>query len=324
MGEGGAVARGLEDLHRPLRALLGGVGLARHEQVARQAHEALPVRDRVAEPLVEVGGGAAGVDRLAEAVGVVELPPVVVEHAGALARFEPVDVRQQRLEVRERLTVGPGLGRLAGGGGADRDDRVGVAGLDRVVHQPCAVRRLLAAQGRDHRRVELLAADRRQALLDRAARELVAEGDAVGAHLEHAGALGLGERLEAASEQGDHEVQPYVGGHHRQLVERLAARGPEPADAGEHRLHHADRHHLAGRGEHLGHEERVAAGDAVDGGRVGAGPGREERHRVARQRPQRQAVERSAGEHPEEALVGHVVADVSTSTAETLSIRRAA
>ena len=209
-----------------------------------------------------------------------------------------------------------GLRRLARRRRADGHDRRHVARLDRVVHQPGALRPLLRAQRRDHGRVELPAPDRRQAVLDRAAGELVAEGDAVGAVLEHAGGLRLGQRLEARAEQRGGEVEIDVPGDHRQLVERLAALGAEPADARQHGLHHADRDGVAGRGQRLGHEERVAAGHAVQGVRVGAGAGRQLAHRRARQRPQREPVHGAAGEHAEEAVQRVAGVDVVVAAGE--------
>ena len=206
MREGGDVAHGLEDAHRPLGAVLGGVGLPGHEEVAREAHEALAERDRLVEALVDADRLAPGRDRLAEAVGVVELPAVVVEHRRPLGRGEPLDVPDDRLEVSERLAVRPGAGRLAGRRRTDREQRVDVAGRDRVVHQAGALRRDVRPQRVDDRLVEQLAADRRQALLDRAPRELVAEAQALGPRLDHPRELGGLERAGGRAEQHPREV----------------------------------------------------------------------------------------------------------------------
>ena len=111
--ERGGVARRFEDGHGPVRALLGLDRLARHEQVARAAHEAVGDGDRVAELLVQLGRRLRGVHRLAEAMRVVELPAVVVEQGGPLALTELEQMRADRLEVRERLAVRPGSRRLA-------------------------------------------------------------------------------------------------------------------------------------------------------------------------------------------------------------------
>ena len=144
----GGVARRLEDRHGPVGALLGLDRLARHEQVARDAHEAVGDGDRVVELLVQRGRRPPGVDRLAEAMRVVELPAVVVEHGRPLALAEPRQVRADRLEVRERLAVRPGPRGLARGLRADGEHGLDVARLDREVHQARAVGPLLAAAAR--------------------------------------------------------------------------------------------------------------------------------------------------------------------------------
>ena len=67
------------------RAVLGRVGLAGHEQVARDAHEAQPERDRVAEARVELAPRRCRRRTASrKRCGVVELPAVVVEHRGLL------------------------------------------------------------------------------------------------------------------------------------------------------------------------------------------------------------------------------------------------
>ena len=54
LGQRRLVAGRLEDPHRALGAVLGGVGLPGHEPVARHAHQAQPQGDRVAEAGVEL------------------------------------------------------------------------------------------------------------------------------------------------------------------------------------------------------------------------------------------------------------------------------
>ena len=58
----------------------------------------------------------------------------------------------------------------------------------------------------------------------------------------------------------------------------------------------------AGGGQHLGDEERVAAGDAVHGAGVGAGARGQAPHRRARQRRQRQPAHRAPGQGAQQAL----------------------
>ena len=161
--------------------------------------------------------------------------------------------------MRERLAVRAGAGRLQPGIRPDGEDRVDVARLDRVVHDARGLGAMLRPQLAHDRGVELLAAQRGQALLDRPAGELVPECEAVGADLEHAGLLGLGERVQAAAEQSHRQRHLDVRRHDRQLVERVATLRPEPADAREHGLEHAHGHVVGRRRERLRDEERVPA-----------------------------------------------------------------
>ncbi len=302
VGERGRVARRLEDQHRLGRGRLGRVGLAGHEQVARHAHEALAVRDLVAELRVQRRGGASGVDRLAEAVAVVELPAELVEHRRAIALGQPRQVRGDRLQVRERLAVRPGLRGLAGGERADGDDRLDVARLDRVVHQARQVGPRLGLEGAHDVGVQAPAGERGQAALDRAPRQLVPERQAVRAHLQHAGDLGLRERVDALPEQAPGQLEPDPRRDDAQLVERLAAVRPEPRHARQHGLDHARRDGVGGRGQHLADEERVAAGHPVHGVDVRDRAGGEPLDRGARERPQRDPLHGHARQRPEQPL----------------------
>ena len=191
--------------------------------MARHAHQAQPQGDRVAEAGVELRRGAAGAHRLAEASGVVELPAVVVEHGGLLGGRQPRGVGHDRLEVRQRLAVRAGPRGLARGLRADREDGVDVAGRDRVVHQARALGAILRAQRRDDGLVEQPHAGHGEAALDRAPRQLVAEPEPVGAVLDHARELGLGQRAHRLAEQDRGQLGRDVRGHHRQALERLAA-----------------------------------------------------------------------------------------------------
>ena len=103
-------------------------------------------RDRVFELLVQPRRVAAGVDRGAELVRVVELPPVVVEQRRALARLQPAGVRHHGLEVRERLAVRARARRFARRRRALLEQRGDVAGLGRVVQQPGTLELAAVAQ----------------------------------------------------------------------------------------------------------------------------------------------------------------------------------
>ncbi len=302
MGQRRLVAGRLEDRQRAQGAPLGLVGLPGHEQVPGGADEALAERDGILELLVESRRLAAGRDGVAEAMGVVELPPVAVEQVGALARRHPVQVRAHRLVVRERLPVRPGALGLPRRARPDGEDRLDVARLDGMVHHARGLGARLRAQRRHHGGVEAPPPQRREAALDRPPGELVPEREAVRPDVDHAGVLGLRERVDPRPQQLGGEVEAGVRRHDGQLVERLAAVVAEPADAGQHGLHHGRGHGVARRRERLGDEERVAARDAVDRLRVGAGAGGQPPHGLSRQRRELEPVHRAAREHAEQAL----------------------
>ena len=133
---------------------------------------------------------------------VVELPAVVVEERGPLAQRQPVGVRHDRLEVRQRLAVRARPRRLARGRRALGEQRVDVARLGRVVQQPRALGPSARAQRRDHGLVEQPPPQRRQALLDRPPRELVAEPEPVAARSSISPASSAsGQRVAALAEQ---------------------------------------------------------------------------------------------------------------------------
>ena len=272
--------------------------------MARHAHQAQPQGDRIAEAGVELPGGAAGAHRLAEAGGVVELPAVVVEHRGLLGRREAGRVGHDGLQMCERLAVRAGPGRLARGLRADREDGVDVAGRHRVVHQAGALGPILRAQRRDDGLVEQPHTGHGEAALDGAPRQLVAESEPVGAIFDDAGELGRGQRAHRLAEQDRGQIGRDVRGHHRQALERLAAVRVQAAQAGEHRVLDAGRHLAGRRGERLGDEERVAARQRVDGGRIAPGAAHQRLHGVARQRGELDAVHRAAGERAEQTVQG--------------------
>ena len=187
------------------------------------------------------------------------------------------------LPVFERLAMPACRGRGAGGHRGQPADRLVVAGVARMVHEP---RRVLAGrlEHAQHAGVELAPAQRRQPVLDRAAGEVVPERERVAVQLQQPG-------LHAAVDR--HGVGPQPG-HERQLGGaredggQLGDRprlGPGRLRAQRDRVAHAGRDALAGgRGQHLGDEERVAARRRVQVGRLAAGALGQQRHRLRRQR----------------------------------------
>ena len=227
-------------------------------------------------------------------------------------------MREHGLEVRQRLPVRAGLRRLAGRGGPDGHDRLDVAGLDGVVHEPGALRPLLRAQRGDHGRVEPPAPDRGQALLDRAPRQLVAEGDAVGAVLEHAAAC-------SASASASKRAPSSAAASSRSTVPGTTESW---SSASRHVGARAGRHAPARPPSTL---TGTASPDAASASVTKKGlprvtrwrasasaplPAASSRTAAARQRPQRDAVHRAAGEHAEEAVQRVAGVDVVVAAGE--------
>jgi hypothetical protein len=108
--------------------------------------------------------------------------------------------------------------------------------------------------------------------LHRQAGQLVAEAETATLAAEHPGGdalvdgrrVGPGDRLQ--------ERRLDAVGHDRGGVERATGHRREPAGPGEHGVAHGRRHLPAGGAEHLGDEERVAAGGVVEA--VGVDPPR--------------------------------------------------
>ena len=202
--------------------------------------------------------------------------------------------------MRQGLAVRAGAGGLARGLRPDRQHGVDVAGRDRVMHQARALGALLEAQRRDHGPVEQPHAGHREAALDRAPRQLVAEPEAIGAIFDHPRELRGGQGAQLVAEQQGGQLGRDVRWHHRQALERLAAVGVQPAQPGEHRILDAGRHLVARRGERLGDEERVAARERVHGGRIATAARGQRLHRAARQRRELDAMHRAADDCPEQ------------------------
>ena len=252
--------------------------------------------------LVQRGRRPSRVHRLAEAMGVVELPAVVVEHGRAFALAEPLQVGRTDSRCASACRCDPAraASRAAAGPTAST-----------VSTSPASTAKCirLARSGRSScwsarrtARVQAPPRERRQAALDRAPRQLVAEAEMVRGDLEHPGELGLGERVDAVAEQVAGELEPDPRRHDRELLERLAAGRVEAARRGRAPPRPRWRDGVGRRGQHLGDEERVAAGDAVHGVGVGAGARRQPPHRRARERRQRQPAHRAPGQGAEQAL----------------------
>ena len=302
MGQRRPVAGRLERQHRALRVLLGVVGVAGHEQVAGDAHEAAAERDRVAHLLEQRRRGATGVDGLAEAVRVVELPAVGVEQLGALAHRQPVQVGQHGLVVRERLPVRPRHRGLAPRGGADGGDRLAVAGPGsrgasaaraRAAPVPAAPARPprsaagAAAPGR------LCSIARRASSWRNASRSARTSSTPAASASDSASSAGPSRYAARSMSTWDGTTESWSS----------ASRHSRPRRATRAITASMTLTGTASRGEASASVTKnglppVTRCTAVG---VGAGPRAQPPHRVGRQRPQRQAHQRRPDEHAEEA-----------------------
>jgi hypothetical protein len=133
-GVGGA-QRG-DGLQGRVGGLLRAVGVAGEIAVAGQPDQGGPERERLVGHRQQPDGPLGLGDGLVVAVGVVELPGVVVVQAGAFGVGQAVGVPQGGLEQRQGLAVGARGRGLAAGGGCVGHHRVDIPGLDGVMDQP--------------------------------------------------------------------------------------------------------------------------------------------------------------------------------------------
>ena len=198
-----------------------------HHSRRESQRRSSPARQIVASGLVDRQQCAAGLQRAFGTPAQVRLQSDAFERLGVVA----VRGRERRLPVLERLPVAAGRAGRPGGDGSEPADRVGVARAPRVVHEPRRIGAAGGLQGPQHDRGELALADRRDRVLDRAAREVVPEG----------------ERLAAQGQQPGHDALVDRGGvraDQRQLDaaagRRRRVRGP-PAPPGPARPRAAPR-----------------------------------------------------------------------------------
>jgi hypothetical protein len=94
--------------------------------------------------------------------------------------------------------------------------------------------------------------------------KLMAEGHPAGLGREHSGAQAFVQAVGHGPRQRLQQprLDPLGADGHR--LEQLGRRRAQTSDAGEHRVTHSGRDPPAAGGEHLGDEERIAVGDAVE------------------------------------------------------------
>ncbi len=149
-----------------------------------------------------------------------------------------------------------------------RGHRVGVVGLDGVVHDPVQVGSRAGEQRAQHGRVQPAAAQHRQAGLDRAAGQLVPEGHPGRPDLQHAAPLGLLQHVHPAGQQRLDQLEPDQRRHHGELLHGRAGRLGQLPEPGHDGVADGARHLAGRRGQRLGDEERVPAGQRVHLGRA--------------------------------------------------------
>ena len=221
-----------------------------------------PVVEPGRSPFDRPAGAADGLD---EAVGVVELPGVVVEHLGQPGRREPVLVRRQRCGIeRQRLTARAGPRALRAGPRRELGDCRAVAGLDGVVDKSREVDVVARPQQLGHLPLQPTALQLRQARLRGPPRELVPEAQPLLAHGDDADLLRLPQGVEIRSKEVAGDVEIQQAGPDRHPFHPASRPGREPAQPRQDGVGHTPRHRRVGRGgQGLGDVERVAAGDRV-------------------------------------------------------------
>ena len=237
----GAVGVRVEQLGGAAHAALGLGRLAEQEQVAAQPHERATDGDVVAQRGEALGGLAAGAHRFAGAGARCRAP----------TRSRRAPRRARAVRGGRRAAAASRSARAPGGASPPAPPRPPRAARIRGSRRDHPPRRRGASGGevgfgaarsaRDDVRVEQPPLERRQALLDRAARDLVPEPQPVRRVDDHARRLGLGQRLQIEPVRGrSPTARPRAGRARR-------GRRAEPADAGEH-----------GVGDARGHSPRAA------------------------------------------------------------------
>ena len=159
-----------------------------------------------------------------------------------------------------RLPVRAGPGGLPRRCLAVRDDGVVVAGLHRMVQDPERIAARAGEQSAQHVRVQFQPDAGRQRFRDSPAGEFVPEGHDVTADFHDAGPLGLGDLCQVIDQDAE-QAQLGAGRYDRQPVQGTLSRRAQGADPGQHRVDDCRRRDGTRVGEHLGDEERIAAGE---------------------------------------------------------------
>ena len=255
-----------------------------------------------------VAGGAVllqrappGLDGARDVVDQVALVRAALEQLGAALALQVGAVAQRAGELRGRLAMGAEHRRALAGGGRVEQHRVGVAGGLRVMREAGGIRAsAVRGERRQRRAVERQAPVRRQRVLDRDARDLVAEADGVALRAQHPRGQAFVEVVELAL--GERVEQPQLGARRRDGdgVQQHPRPVAQARGAGQHRVADGLGQLGVGAGQHLGDEERVAGGRPVQRFVIDRRRPGERGHRLGRQRRQRHALRRAAGQLAED------------------------
>ena len=263
----------LEQRHSLEREQLALVDPAGEEHQPGEGTPRISLAELVADPLTAFEHLRLRLDRRVELVRHKALVRAPLQQLRSLGRSQPVRESQGPGELRARLAVRTAARRLLTGLRCPSQHRVTLARGLGMIGQARQVRtRASAVLQRDqHGPMKRDATVGRNRVLDRDTRELVPKANIGLARVEHPRTHAL---LEHVKQLGSHGLQqPEVGSprNHGGRLEQPECRTGEPPRASEHRITHRRRNAFPAGGQHLGHEERVAAGDAVEIGRVRVG-----------------------------------------------------
>jgi len=201
-------------------------------------------------------------------------------------------VRQRRAVLRRGLRMRAALQRLARGLGRERRDGARVTGAHGVMHAARERHRgeAVAVERAQHVGVQGAGDRRRQRVLDRDARQLVAEEERAVGGVEQPRVQAFVQRRGGRRQQRVDQRALDARGHRRREPHDGLRRGRQPREARQHQVLHAARHAVGAVAQQLADEQRIAVRQRVQpGGRAhrrlrqrGDGVGRQRRQRQPR------------------------------------------
>jgi hypothetical protein len=200
---------------------------------------------------------------------------VLVQDADLLGRGKPFEVVEDG-SIQE-LGLPQGAERhasISGAGGEDRDG-VAVTGADGVMRSLNDVR--VFAECLEDTAVELTAAEGREPIFDRLARQVVSKGDAVVVVHQQTRTDALVDRAQIDIGNRRDDVRCALTSEDRGGVQRVTGATRESSSSTQDRVAHRCRQLVVGGGNDLGDEERIALGPCVDGGGIERRTDREQR-----------------------------------------------